>query len=88
MAGDPGFEAANLFYNPLERDDLCLDRERIAGMAGLLSRSMGESPGRLLDHGFAYGCLSAAWHEADGDTGEEGRTLQVAHALRAVRRAF
>lgn len=31
--GDPAFDAANVFYNPLDRDDLCLDAARIAAIA-------------------------------------------------------
>lgn len=30
VLGDPGFDAANMFYNPLDRDDLCSDPRRIA----------------------------------------------------------
>ncbi len=88
VLGDPGFDAANLFYNPLERDDLCMDAERIARMAGQLSRSMGQNPRRLLDHAFAYGCLSAAWHHGDGNVADEGRELAVAAAVCAVRSGF
>jgi streptomycin 6-kinase len=88
VIGDPGFDAANLFYNPLDRDDLCLDPERIARLAKTLSRSMRQDPRRLLDHAFAYGCLSAAWHAEDGNTTEESRTLAVATAIRAVRLKF
>ncbi|RJT15552.1 3'-kinase, partial [Mesorhizobium waimense] len=33
VLGDPGFDAANMFYNPLDRDELCLDPERTAHMA-------------------------------------------------------
>ena len=33
VLGDPAFDAANWFYNPLNRMDLCLNPERIAFMA-------------------------------------------------------
>ena len=42
LLGDPGFDAANLFYNPLDRDDLCLDPERIAFMADIFARTLGQ----------------------------------------------
>ncbi|WP_275429655.1 aminoglycoside phosphotransferase family protein, partial [Serratia marcescens] len=61
IVGDPGYDAANMFYNPLDRDDLCRDPERIAAMAETFSRVLGQSPRRLLDHALAYGCLSASW---------------------------
>jgi streptomycin 6-kinase len=88
VLGDPGFDAANLFYNPLERDDLCLAPERIARMADVFSHSMRQDPRRLLDHAFAYGCLSAAWHCEDGNSRDENRELAVASAIRAVRLGF
>jgi streptomycin 6-kinase len=88
LLGDPCFDAANLFYNPLERDDLCLSPERIAGMAGTFSRMMRQDPRRLLDFAFAYGCLSAAWHHEDGNRRDETRELTVAEAIRTVRRGF
>ncbi|KRF02053.1 3'-kinase [Frateuria sp. Soil773] len=85
VLGDPGYDAANLFYNPLERDDLCLDPARIARMAGTLARALGQDPRRLLDHAIAYGCLSAAWHAGDGNARDESRELSVAAAVRDVR---
>lgn len=85
VLGDPGFDAANLFYNPLDRTELCASAERIAAMAEVFSRTTGQSPRRLLDHAFAYGCLSAAWHGEDGNEADETRELRVAEAIRAVR---
>jgi streptomycin 6-kinase len=86
LLGDPGFDAANLFYNPLDRDDLCLDPERIAFMADLFARTLGQDVPAILDHAIAYGCLSAAWHAEDGNRVDEQRELSVAAAIRAVRR--
>jgi streptomycin 6-kinase len=88
VLGEPGFDAANLFFNPLERDDLCLDRERIGRMAGQLAQAMRQDPRRLLDHAFAYGCLSAAWHHGDDNAADENRELSVASAVRDVRKRF
>ncbi|MGN6144596.1 MAG: aminoglycoside phosphotransferase family protein [Mesorhizobium sp.] len=88
VLGDAGFDAANLFYNPLDRDDLCLDPDRIAHMATVFSLSMGHDPRRLLDHAVAYGALSAAWHAGDSNDLDEQRELAVASAIRAVRLSF
>jgi len=85
LIGDPAYDMANMFYNPLERDDLCLDPVRIAGMAEILSRRLKQDPRHLLDHAVAYGCLSAAWHAEDGNDRDEGRELAVAAAVRKVR---
>ncbi|WP_206523061.1 MULTISPECIES: aminoglycoside phosphotransferase family protein [unclassified Mesorhizobium] len=88
VLGDPGFDAANMFYNPLERDDLCLDPERIAGMAGIFANTLGQTPAAILDHAIAYGCLSASWHHEDDNAVEENRELSVVKAIRAVRASF
>jgi len=85
VLGDCGFDAANLFYNPLDRDDLCMAPDRIAHMAAVFSRGMGHDPRRLMDHAVAYGALSAAWHAQDGNVADERRELAVASAIRAVR---
>ena len=88
VLGDPGFDAANLFYNPLDRDDLCLDPRRIAHMAKVVSAALGQSPSLILDHAIAYGCLSAAWHREDGNVTDEKRELSVAAAILKVRQSL
>jgi len=86
--GDPGYDAANMFYNPLDRDDLCLDPRRIAHMAEVFGKTLGQSPRAILDHAIAYGCLSAAWHREDKNAVDENRELAVAEAIRNVRAHF
>ncbi|HHV9739858.1 TPA: APH(6)-I family aminoglycoside O-phosphotransferase, partial [Escherichia coli] len=66
LVGEVGFGAANMFYDPADRDDLCLDPRRIAQMADAFSRALDVDPRRLLDQAYDYGCLSAAWN-ADGE---------------------
>lgn len=88
VLGDPGFDAANFFYNPLNRDALCLDPERIARLAQTFSTTLKQDPRRVLDHAFAYGCLSAAWYEEDGNATEASRPLAIATAVRSVRLSF
>ncbi|RWQ30530.1 aminoglycoside phosphotransferase family protein [Mesorhizobium sp.] len=85
VLGDPGFDAANMFYNPLDRDDLCRDPRRIADMAEIFARTLGQTPPAILDHAIAYGCLSASWHHEDGNAVEESRELSIATAIRTVR---
>ncbi|MFD1982622.1 aminoglycoside phosphotransferase family protein [Mesorhizobium newzealandense] len=88
VLGDPGFDAANMFYNPLDRDELCLDPERIAHMAEVFAETLGQTPPAILDYAIAYGCLSASWHHEDDNPGEENRELSIAAAIRAVRASF
>lgn len=82
LIGDLGFGAANMFYDPADRDDLCLDPRRIAQMTDVFSRTLDIDPRRLLDQAFSYGCLSAAWN---GDGDDEQRDLAIAAAIRQVR---
>ncbi|WFP61159.1 aminoglycoside phosphotransferase family protein [Mesorhizobium sp. WSM4904] len=85
VLGDPGFDAANMFYNPLGRNDLCLDPRQIAHMAEVFGKTLGQPPRAILDHAIAYGCLSAAWHREDGNAVDENRELSIAEAIRKVR---
>ncbi|MER8397372.1 aminoglycoside phosphotransferase family protein [Mesorhizobium sp. M0306] len=85
VLGDPGFDAANMFYNPLDRDDLCLDPRRITHMAQVFAATLGQTAPAILDHAIAYGCLSAAWHHEDRNAVDENRELAIAAAIRRVR---
>lgn len=85
VCGDPAFDAANMLYNPLDRDDLCLDPQRIAHMAEVFAKALKQDPTAILDHAFAYGCLSAAWHAGDNNAKDEERELAVAAAIHGVR---
>lgn len=88
VLGDPAFDAANLFYNPLERTELCRSPERIAFMSETFGKVLGQNPAAILDHAIAYGCLSASWHASDANAVEEARELSIAEAIRSVRLSF
>jgi streptomycin 6-kinase len=88
LLGDPGFDAANMFYNPLHRHELTLDPERIAHMAELFGRVLSQPPATILDHAIAWGCLSASWHAEDRNETEETSELAVVAAIRDVRTSF
>lgn len=88
ILGDPGFDAANLFYNPLYRHDLSLDPERIAYMAESFARTLGQRPDAILDHAIAWGCLSSSWHAQDKNEEDEASELAVVAAIRGVRARF
>jgi streptomycin 6-kinase len=87
LIGEPAFDAANLFCNPLE-GDLRFREDRALSMAAILSRALGCAAERLLDHAFAFSALSAAWHLEDGNPGEAERSLAVGRAVRAARARF
>jgi len=88
LLGDPGFDAANFFYNPLHRHDLSLDPERIAYMAEAFGRVLGQDPRAILDHAIAWGCLSSSWHAEDENEAEETSELAVVEVVRTVRTNF
>lgn len=88
VLGDPGFDAANLFYNPIGREELCANPERIAQMAQVFAKALRQTPGAILDHAFTYGCLSASWHAEDKSDEDEELELRIAESIRAVRLKF
>ena len=84
LLGDPAYDAANLFHNPVE-SPMRADPERASRMATILSEKLGHARECLLDWGFAHSCLSAAWHLEDSNGNEAERSLAVAHALKVAR---
>jgi streptomycin 6-kinase len=88
LIGDPAYDVANLFYNPLDRDDLRLDPDRIRAMAAVLGPAVGRQPETVLRWAFAHACLSASWHLEDGNQEKAARSLRVAHAVRSVLREY
>ncbi|MCR4266031.1 aminoglycoside phosphotransferase family protein [Nitratireductor sp. ZSWI3] len=82
--GDACYDAANLFYNPLDRDDLRGDPARAERLARQLARRLGREVRDFLLYGFAHACLSASWHLEDGNRQEAERSLGVARAVRAA----
>lgn len=88
ILGDPGFDAANMFYNAPGHDEICSDPGRIAHMAEVFASALGQPPTAILDHAFAWGCLSSSWHHEDKNDKDETRELAIATAIRTVRAGF
>jgi len=80
LIGDPAYDAANIFYNPVD-SRLRSDTGRAARMADILSARLGIDRDRLLRFGAAHACLSACWHLEDGNQAEADRSLEVAGAI-------
>jgi streptomycin 6-kinase len=87
LIGDRAFDAANLFYNPIE-SPLRHSETRVASVSAILSARTGIAPAHLLDHAFAFSALSASWHVEDGNLDEAQASLAVGKAVRAVRDAI
>ncbi|KGD99320.1 MULTISPECIES: aminoglycoside phosphotransferase family protein [Rhizobium/Agrobacterium group] len=86
LIGDAALDIANMFSNPLDRHDLTRDEDRIAFMAGVFADTLKRDVRTILRYAFAYGCLSAAWHEEDGNEKDRGHELAVAAAIKNVLR--
>jgi streptomycin 6-kinase len=84
LLGDPAYDAANMFYNPLERTDLRTAPARAAAMAEIFERAFKRDRRDYLEFGMSHACLSASWHEEDGNHDERDRSLAVADAIRQV----
>ncbi len=84
LIGDPAYDVANMFYNPLDRDDLRTDPVRIASMAGVFARILERDVTTVLRWAFVHACLSASWHVEDGSAAKAAGSLGVAAAVRAV----
>jgi streptomycin 6-kinase len=53
-------------------------------MAGIFAETLHRDVRTILRYAFAYGCLSAAWHEEDGNAKDRDDELAVAAAVRNV----
>jgi len=84
LIGDAALDVANMFSNPLDRFDLTRSEERIAAMADIFAETLGRDVRTILRYGFAYGCLSAAWHDEDNNAEERDNELAVAAAIQTV----
>lgn len=88
LIGDEALDVANMFSNPLDRFDLTRSEARIASMASIFAKALKRDERVLLQYAFAYGCLSAAWHEEDGNTRERDDELAVATTIKSVLKQF
>ncbi|SDP63956.1 aminoglycoside phosphotransferase family protein [Phyllobacterium sp. OV277] len=85
LLGDPMYDAANMFYNPLERQDLRASEQRIATMALTFSRAFNRDIRTILNYAMSHACLSASWHTEDENFDEAELSLAVARAVQRVR---
>ncbi|NTE57371.1 phosphotransferase [Agrobacterium tumefaciens] len=88
LIGDAALDVANMFSNPLDRFDLTRSEARIASMAAIFAKALQRDERLLLQYAFAYGCLSAAWHEEDGNAEERDNELAVAATIKTVLAQF
>lgn len=61
LFGDPAYEFANCFMNPLDTIDICSSMARIEHMASTFSERLGYDRARILGFAAAQVALSACW---------------------------
>lgn len=61
LIGDPAYEVANCFLNPVGAIELCADTERIARMLDQFTSKLGFDRTRVLGFAVGHAALSACW---------------------------
>lgn len=84
LVGDAAYDVANLFYNPLDRQDLRTDLGRIRSIATAFGVRFHRDPADVLAWAFADMCLNASWHLEEGNVPRATSDLEIAAAIRAV----
>lgn len=77
--GDPAYEVANLFGNPLGDPDVTLAKDRPVHLAATFERELGLPAASTLGWAYVHSCISAAWSIQDG--GDPSFRLSVAKRI-------
>lgn len=65
LIGDPHYDVANLFGNPIDNPEVVLSPVRAASLSEILSSALGLDRERMLQFALAHCGLSVAWHLED-----------------------
>lgn len=65
LIGDPVYDAANFFGNPIGRPDITCDESRIRLLASVIAPALGCDEGKVLHYAAAHAALSACWSIGD-----------------------
>ena len=68
LIGDPAYDVANVFGNPLNSSDLVLNIDRISSLTDIFSKGLSVSSDRILRFAAAHAGLSVCWSMRDGGT--------------------
>jgi streptomycin 6-kinase len=66
VLGDPAYDLANVFINPIKANNMAADPQRIAARADILSQRLNYPRKRILGWAASHAALSACWDLADG----------------------
>lgn len=88
LIGDPVYDAANFFGNPLGQPDVTCDAARIDLLATRLAAALGCDRRKLLRHAATHAALSACWSISDpvsnGDISDAGDRLAFLRIVRTM----
>lgn len=76
LIGDPAYDAANFFGNPLNRRDITCDPHRIPVIARTTATAIGCLESKILQYACAHAALSACWSIDDPVSEEDVRDAQ------------
>ncbi|MBU1307515.1 MAG: phosphotransferase [Alphaproteobacteria bacterium] len=68
LVGDPAYELANVFRNPVGAAALIASPRRIAALTDAFEQRLGYNRKRMLGWAAAHAALAACWHLADGNS--------------------
>lgn len=80
LIGDPVYDLANFFGNPIGRPDITSDEGRIQALSAKLSAALGYDEETILRYAAAHAALSACW--SIGDPVSDDDLLDADHRLR------
>lgn len=64
--GDPAYEVANIFANPLDHPEITLDEGRPHRLAQAFGHRLGFAPARILAWAYIHSLIGAVWNVEDG----------------------
>ncbi|CAN7394836.1 aminoglycoside phosphotransferase family protein [Rhizobium sp. LjRoot254] len=76
LIGDPAYDAANFFGNPLGRPDITCDTDRILAIALVTAQVIGCSESKILQYAACHAALSASWSIDDPVSEEDVKDAQ------------
>ena len=82
LIGDPVYDTANFFGNPIGRSDITGDEDRIRLVAHTIAPVFGCDEGKVLRYAAAHAALSACW--SIGDPVSDGDLRDADHRLAIV----
>ena len=71
LIGDPAYDAANFFGNPIGRPDITCDEDRIRLVARIVAPALGCDETKVLRYAAAHAALSACWSIGDPVSDED-----------------